>query len=116
MELCAGGGLVERVQKEGGFLSEMKVAILMRQILRTVSYMHKKGICHRDLKPENFLLLTKDPIERNRRAHQVPRRGRESSEERVLGECIDTRGGHSRSSPGWGGPSQSHAYGALPHR
>lgn len=65
MELCAGGGLVERVQKEGGFLSEMKVAILMRQMLRTVSYMHKKGICHRDLKPENFLLLTKDPIERN---------------------------------------------------
>jgi len=65
MELCAGGGLVENVKKNGGYYTEPQVAYLMRQILRTVAYMHKKGICHRDLKPENFLLLTKDPIERN---------------------------------------------------
>jgi calcium-dependent protein kinase len=64
MELCAGGGLAERLSKEGYF-SEVQVAGLMRQILRTVAYMHKKGICHRDLKPENFLFLTTEPIERN---------------------------------------------------
>jgi calcium-dependent protein kinase len=65
MELCAGGGLVNFVKKSGGYFEEPQVACLMRQLLRTVSYMHKKGICHRDLKPENFLLLTKEPIERN---------------------------------------------------
>merc|ERR1719446_1422013 len=65
MELCAGGGLVDHVKRNGGYFTEPVVACLMRQILRSVCYMHVKGICHRDLKPENFLLLTKDPIERN---------------------------------------------------
>lgn len=64
MELCQGGGLAERL-KQAKWFPEWQAAGLMRQILRTVAYMHKQGICHRDLKPENFLFLTKDPIERN---------------------------------------------------
>jgi len=64
MELCTGGGLAERLS-DGRYFSESQVAFMMRQVLRTVSYMHKMGICHRDLKPENFLFLTQDPLERN---------------------------------------------------
>lgn len=37
----------------------------MEQILRSVAYVHGKGIAHCDIKPENFLYATNEPIENN---------------------------------------------------
>lgn len=37
-------------------LKEFDCRIIIRQVLRGLSYLHSKGIIHRDLKPENILL------------------------------------------------------------
>lgn len=64
MELCVGGPLMDHLTSESG-MAEEPAMILMQQIFRAVYYMHKNFICHRDLKPDNFLLLTRDPVEKN---------------------------------------------------
>lgn len=64
-ELCTGGELFDRIIKrtdkgEGGY-TEKQAALIMRSILRGISYIHTHhNICHRDLKPENFLFKTAD--------------------------------------------------------
>lgn len=40
---------------ERGSYSEHDAALLVRQILEGIDYMHKHGVVHRDLKPENLL-------------------------------------------------------------
>lgn len=66
MELCGGGDLDKHMQRQKGPYSEHQAAILMEQILKSVSYLHDcKGICHRDLKPHNFLFLRQAPVEAN---------------------------------------------------
>eukprot|EP00406_Dinophysis_acuminata_P042731 CAMPEP_0179312002 /NCGR_PEP_ID=MMETSP0797-20121207/53004_1 /TAXON_ID=47934 /ORGANISM="Dinophysis acuminata, Strain DAEP01" /LENGTH=495 /DNA_ID=CAMNT_0021021847 /DNA_START=24 /DNA_END=1511 /DNA_ORIENTATION=- len=64
MELCNGGELFDRIVAEGHF-KESHAAIVMKQMIGAVYYMHKNGICHRDLKPENFLFSSKAAIEGN---------------------------------------------------
>mmetsp|Transcript_91275 Transcript_91275/g.190889 ORF Transcript_91275/g.190889 Transcript_91275/m.190889 type:complete len:553 (+) Transcript_91275:253-1911(+) len=64
MELCSGGDVMKRLMAIGRF-SESDSALLMKQILRSVFYMHTKGLCHRDVKPENFLFLTQAPVAEN---------------------------------------------------
>ncbi|CAI9274006.1 unnamed protein product [Lactuca saligna] len=58
MELCAGGELFHRLEKQGRF-SESEARILFRHLMQVVRFCHDKGIVHRDLKPENILLATK---------------------------------------------------------
>lgn len=58
MELCAGGELFHRLEKQTKF-SEVEAGILFRHLLQVVMYCHDNGIIHRDLKPENILLATK---------------------------------------------------------
>lgn len=41
--------------KRGKF-SERDSALIMKQVLSSVNYIHSKNIVHRDLKPENILL------------------------------------------------------------
>eukprot|EP00928_Gymnodinium_smaydae_P013440 TRINITY_DN148_c1_g1_i1.p1 TRINITY_DN148_c1_g1~~TRINITY_DN148_c1_g1_i1.p1 ORF type:complete len:491 (+),score=134.24 TRINITY_DN148_c1_g1_i1:120-1592(+) len=62
MEVCTGGELFDRIVEVGRF-SEKQAAVLMRQIIGAVFYMHQSHVCHRDLKPENFLLTNKNSIE-----------------------------------------------------
>lgn len=57
MELCTGGDLTKRIDT----MTEMDVAVVMMQIMRAITYMHKRNVCHRDLKLENILYVNSDP-------------------------------------------------------
>merc|ERR1740121_1728594 len=59
MEYAAGGGLYERILQVTHF-SEKSAALVVKQVLKAVHYMHQCGVVHRDLKPENILLTTAD--------------------------------------------------------
>lgn len=56
MELCSGGELFAHLTNhyKKGF-NEDHAALLMRDMLSAVRYLHSKGIVHRDIKLENFL-------------------------------------------------------------
>jgi len=58
-EVCEGGELFDRILSKGHF-SENEARHLFVQMMKSLFYCHKHGICHRDLKPENFLFSTKD--------------------------------------------------------
>jgi len=63
MELCEGGELFDRIV-EAGRLTERQAAVLLRQMLRAVHYLHgEHHVAHRDLKPENYLFASKDAME-----------------------------------------------------
>lgn len=57
-EICKGGELYEDVMSKGK-ISERNAAVLLKQLLWCLNYLHKKNIVHRDLKPENILLEAK---------------------------------------------------------
>jgi calcium-dependent protein kinase len=60
MDICKGGELFDDIVNRGK-LKENEVAILMKQLLCCVNYMHLNNVIHRDLKPENILLeMNKD--------------------------------------------------------
>eukprot|EP00933_Yihiella_yeosuensis_P035549 TRINITY_DN29122_c1_g1_i1.p1 TRINITY_DN29122_c1_g1~~TRINITY_DN29122_c1_g1_i1.p1 ORF type:complete len:320 (+),score=52.79 TRINITY_DN29122_c1_g1_i1:149-1108(+) len=61
LEFCNSEELFDRLVNTGHF-KEVEAAILMKQILGAVHYLHGNHICHRDLKPENFLLSDKGPV------------------------------------------------------
>lgn len=54
-DLITGGDLMSHVQRTGR-LSEAQAAIILRQLLEAVKYLHANGIVHRDIKPENILV------------------------------------------------------------
>jgi calcium-dependent protein kinase len=58
MELCTGGGILDRMNE--GTLTEARVAAIIRSVLRFIAQCHAKGIIYRDVKPDNFLFLTPD--------------------------------------------------------
>ena len=58
-EICRGGELFDKIV-EVEFFPEKDAAILMRQVLRSINYIHSQGIVHRDIKPENFLFDSKE--------------------------------------------------------
>lgn len=54
-ELYKGGELFDEIIHRQKF-SESDAAVIMKQVLSGVTYLHKHNIVHRDLKPENLLL------------------------------------------------------------
>ena len=58
-ELCKGGELFERIQKQRSF-TENLAANYMYEMVSAVTYMHANNIVHRDLKPENLLFESTD--------------------------------------------------------
>lgn len=56
-EFISGGNLLDKL-KEVGQLNEQQTAVIIRQVLMAVNYMHQtKKITHRDIKLENILCM-----------------------------------------------------------
>ena len=64
LEYVSGGELYDKIC-EMNYYNENKAAIIMKQILSCISYLHKMNIVHRDIKPENMMLKEKDNKENN---------------------------------------------------
>eukprot|EP00914_Ancora_sagittata_P011954 GHVO01023177.1.p1 GENE.GHVO01023177.1~~GHVO01023177.1.p1 ORF type:complete len:548 (-),score=88.06 GHVO01023177.1:70-1713(-) len=58
MDVYKGGELFDEIINRQKF-SEVDAAVIMRQVLSGVGYLHRHKIVHRDLKPENLLLESK---------------------------------------------------------
>lgn len=56
-ELTTGGDLLSYLEMRGA-LGEPETAMIIRQILEAVNYMHDNGVVHRDIKPENILMTS----------------------------------------------------------
>ena len=52
-EYCAGGELFDQVRNQ---LSETQIAVIFKQLLSGLAYLHSHNIVHRDLKLENILI------------------------------------------------------------
>jgi protein-serine/threonine kinase len=57
MDLCAGGSV--RTLLKPGAIEEKYIAVLARELLTALVYIHKEGIIHRDIKAAN-VLITKE--------------------------------------------------------
>ncbi|ORY09890.1 kinase-like domain-containing protein [Clohesyomyces aquaticus] len=59
-ELVTGGDLFSYIEYKGGCLCDVEAAVIVRQVLKGVEYLHEHRIVHRDLKPDNVLMTSLD--------------------------------------------------------
>ncbi|UPX12609.1 Non-specific serine/threonine protein kinase [Ascochyta rabiei] len=59
-ELVTGGDLFSYIEYKHGRISSIESAVIIRQILKGVQYLHDQDIVHRDLKPDNILMTSLD--------------------------------------------------------
>lgn len=57
-ELVTGGDLFSYIESKGGRLHDIEAAVILRQALKAVEYLHERDIVHRDLKPDNILITS----------------------------------------------------------
>lgn len=55
-DLVTGGDLFSYLESKKGRLSEVEAAVIIRQIVIALCFLHGRGIVHRDLKPDNILM------------------------------------------------------------
>jgi serine/threonine protein kinase len=53
-----GGDLFSFLERKNGKLSDVEAAVIVRQILIALEYLHDQNVVHRDLKPENILMTS----------------------------------------------------------
>lgn len=59
-ELVTGGDLFSYIENRHGRISSIESAVIIRQVLKGVQYLHDHDIVHRDLKPDNILMTSLD--------------------------------------------------------
>ncbi|KAK8171441.1 kinase-like domain-containing protein [Phyllosticta citrichinensis] len=58
-ELISGGDLFSYITKRGDFgIPTVEAAVIVRQVLKGLEYLHDRDIVHRDIKPDNILLTS----------------------------------------------------------
>lgn len=57
-EFVTGGDLMSYIERHGWRVNPKESCLVIYQILKAVSYLHRNNITHRDLKPENILMST----------------------------------------------------------
>ncbi|KAJ3049827.1 putative protein serine/threonine kinase [Rhizophlyctis rosea] len=60
MELCSGGSCLDLIK--AGVVTEQHVAVIMRELLQALDYLHRRGKIHRDIKAANVLLTDKGEV------------------------------------------------------
>lgn len=59
-DLVSGGDLFSYLEYKGGKLNDIEAAVIIRQIITGVEYLHGQSVVHRDLKPDNILMTSLD--------------------------------------------------------
>lgn len=59
-ELVTGGDLFSYIEYKQGRIPSIESAVIIRQVLKGVEYLHGQDIAHRDLKPDNILMTSLD--------------------------------------------------------
>ena len=59
-ELVTGGDLFSFIAYKSGRLDSILAAVIIRQMLKGLEYLHNQDIVHRDIKPENVLMTSLD--------------------------------------------------------
>src|SRR5271156_2967142 len=57
-DLVTAGDLFSYIDSKNGKLSEVEAAVIVRQILVALDFLHERNIVHRDLKPDNILMTS----------------------------------------------------------
>ena len=62
MEYVGGGSVKDAIKRCGGSLKEVFIAILIREVLLGVDFLHSRGKIHRDIKCANILIATNGDV------------------------------------------------------
>jgi serine/threonine protein kinase len=93
-ELVTGGDLFSFLAYKNGRLDSILAAVIIRQMLKGLEYLHNQDIVHRDIKPENVLMTSLDDGARVvltdfGNARYLPEASRQNQVQRMF-SCVGT--------------------------